>query len=247
MPGLRREELAQLAGVSVDYYVRLEQGRAANPSDAVIDAIARALRLDEPECGHLHDLARPTRQGRRPRRRPERIRPELKRLLDVVEGAPAYMLGRRMDVLAWNDLAAALLTDFAARSPGGRNMVRLAFLDPDIRALYLDWERVARDSVGYLRLAAGRYPDDPDLAALVGELSLKSEEFRRWWAAHDVRQKSRGRKRFNHPVVGELTLDYETLTLPTEPDQSLVAFTAKPGSPSETSLKLLAAWAASAA
>jgi transcriptional regulator with XRE-family HTH domain len=180
VPGLRREELAALAGVSVDYYVRLEQGRDVHPSTGVLDAIARALQLDEAEREHLHRLAR--RRPARPRKpSPERVRPGVRQVLDALSDAPAFVLGRRMDVLAWNALAAALICDFGRLEPADRNMVRLTFLDESARELYPDFDRVAFETVGYLRLAAGRYPDDPLLAALVGELAVKSETFRKLW------------------------------------------------------------------
>jgi transcriptional regulator with XRE-family HTH domain len=246
VPGLRREELAQLAGVSVDYYVRLEQGRAQHPSAEVLDAIARALQLEDVERAHLHEIAAPA-PARRRAPAPERVRPGVQRLLERFDSVPAFVLGRRMDLLAWNRLAAALIGDPGRLPPGRRNMAWLTFLDPATRSLYADWERVARETVGYLRQCAGRHPDDPELATLVGELSLKSEPFARWWGGHLVREKTHGTKRMVHPVVGELSLDYETLMLAGEPDQALIAYTPEPGSPSETALQLLAAWAAPAA
>lgn len=244
VPGLRREEVAQLAGVSVDYYVRLEQGRAAHPSEAVLDAIARALRLDEVESAHLHQLARPAPS---PKRQParERVRPGLQRLLERLDGVPAFVLGRRMDVLAWNRLGASLHADFDGMLPRERNMARLLFLDPAAVDHYPEWESVARDTVGILRRLAGRHPDDRALAELIGELSMHSERFRRWWASGVVRAKTHGRKRIRHPIVGELGLQYETLELPDAADQVLVTYTAEAGSASETSLALLASWAAS--
>lgn len=238
VPGLRREELAQLAGVSADYYVRLEQGRGGHPSDGVLDAIGRALSLDDAERAHLYDLARPARPRRRPPR-PERVRPELRLLLDALDRVPAFVLGRRMDVLAWNRLAAALVVDFGALPPGQRNTARLVFLDEGMRSTHPEWEEAARETVAHLRLLAGRHPDDPDLAELIGELSMKSEEFRRWWARHDVREKTHGRKRMRHPIVGPLTLFYETLALRGDPDQVLVTYVAEPRSESEMALRLL--------
>jgi transcriptional regulator with XRE-family HTH domain len=238
VPGLRREELAQLAGVSADYYVRLEQGRGGHPSDGVLEAIARALNLDDAERAHLYDLARPRRPRRRPAR-PERVRPELQHLLDSMEHVPAFVLGRRMDVLGWNRLAASLVVDFGSLPPEQRNTARLVFLDEGMRSHYPDWEEAARDAVAHLRLLAGRHPDDPALAELIGELSMKSEEFRRWWARHDVREKTHGRKHMEHPIVGRLTLFYETLALRGDPDQVLVTYVAEPGSESETALRLL--------
>ncbi|CAL9627545.1 hypothetical protein SUDANB95_05968 [Actinosynnema sp. ALI-1.44] len=241
VPGLRREELALLAGVSVDYYMRLEQGRTPSVSDAVLDAVARVLRLDETERAHLRNLVRP----RTPRKHvPQRIRPGLRRLLDMMEGTPAFVLGRRTDVLAWNALADALY-NFGELSPDMFNAARHAFLDPDARRFYRDWPTIAADTVAVLRMDAGRHPDDPRLAALVGELSMKDETFRTLWAQHAVLEKTHGSKLFRHPVVGDLDLDYEMLALPGDPDVNLAVYTAKEGSPSAERLRLLASWAAS--
>ncbi|GAA0421113.1 helix-turn-helix transcriptional regulator [Streptomyces luteireticuli] len=247
VPGLRREELAQVAGVSVAYYTRLEQGRGQNVSDAVLDAIAGALRLTEAERSHLVKLARPAARSGRGAARPQRVRPAVRNLLDTMDNVPAYVLGRRMDILAWNPLAAALLGDFAAVPAARRNMAWMIFLDPASRELYAEWDRKAADIVALLRTHAGSYPDDPALASLIGELSMKSEEFRRLWAAHDVRDKCYGVKKFHHPVVGGLTLNCETLLLPQDPDQSVVTYHAEPGSPSAESLRLLASWSLDAA
>jgi transcriptional regulator with XRE-family HTH domain len=238
VPGLRREELAMLAGVSVDYYVRLEQGRAGHPSEAVLDAIARALRLDDAERAHVSDLSRPVRRRRTPP--PERVRPELRRLVDGLHEMPALVMGRRMDVLAWNALAAALLADWGAIPREQRNTARHFFLDDGARELYVDWDESARATVAWLRMAAGRHPDDARLAELIGELSMKCEAFRRLWPRHDVREKTHGTKRFRHPIVGPLTLAYESLALRGDGDQTLVVYTAEPASESETALRLLA-------
>jgi transcriptional regulator with XRE-family HTH domain len=242
VPGLRREELATLAGVSADYYVRLEQGRERHPSEQVLDALARALRLDDDATAHLHELARPAPRRRRAAGRPERIRPELMRLMEAWSHTPAFVIGRRMDVLAANSLAAALHGGFTK----GHNLVRLVFLDPAAREVYPDWEEVARDTVAVLRASVGPDLDDPQLTELVGELSLKSEEFRRLWARHDVREKTHGVKRYTHPLVGELTLQYESFALPASPGQLLVVYHAEPGSPSEQALALLSSVAAGA-
>ncbi|MFI9723239.1 helix-turn-helix domain-containing protein [Streptomyces sp. NPDC052396] len=241
VPGLRREELAQLAGVSVAYYTRLEQGRGRNVSDAVLDAIAEALRLTPAERSHLHRLARPAArpEGGAPARR---LRPAVRDLIDTMENVPAYVVGRRLDILGWNRMAGALLGDFGALPPERRNMARLVFLDPAMRELFLDWERKAADVVALLRRQAGCYPDDPALASLVGELSVKSGEFGTLWAAHDVRDKCFGVKRLRHSVVGPLTLACETLVLPADRDQHLVTYHAEPGSASAESLRLLASW-----
>ncbi|MGA5822325.1 helix-turn-helix domain-containing protein [Kitasatospora sp. NPDC094028] len=245
VPGLRREELAQLAGVSTAYYTRLEQGHGENVSAAVLDAIARVLRLSPAEREHLLRLTKPVhRRSGRASARPQRVRPAFQQLLDAMEGVPAYVLGRRMDIIAWNRLGAALLGDFGALPPERRNGAWLVFLDPAARDLYVDWEGKATDIVGTLRLDAGRDPDDPRLASLIGELSLKSADFRRLWAAHGIQDKGHGTKRLHHPVVGPLNLQYETLSPPGDADQVLVAYHAEPGSASAESLRLLASWAA---
>ncbi|WP_406387307.1 helix-turn-helix domain-containing protein [Streptomyces sp. NBC_00887] len=239
VPGLRREEVALLAGVSVDYYVRLERGRNVNVSQTVLDSVARALRLDETERGHLFDLARPARARRRPET-PQRVRQGLHRLLDTLADSPALVIGHRMDVLAANRLARALYTDFDALPHRERNLVRYLFLDPAARELYLDWPSAARGTVAGLRLYAGRHPNDLRLEELVGELSLCDPDFRRWWADHDVLRRSHGTKRYHHPVVGDLTLDYEALTPTDDPDQLLGLYTAEPNSPSARALATLA-------
>jgi transcriptional regulator with XRE-family HTH domain len=241
VPGLRREEVAQLAGVSVDYYVRLERGRGLHVSEAVLDAVARALRLNEDERGHLFAVARPTRGRSRPLPA-QRVRQGLYRILDTLTEVPALVIGRRTDVLAANRLARALYTDFEALPHRERNMSRFIFLDPAARALYPDWEGVARSGVATLHLYAGRHPDDPRLAELIGELSLRDEDFRRWWAEHDVLRRTYGAKHLHHPVVGDLVLDYEALAVTGDPDQTLGIYTAEPGSPSHEALRLLASW-----
>lgn len=240
--GLRREEVAQLAGVSVDYYVRLEQGRGGSASDAVLDAVARVLGLDEVEAAHLRSLTRPPRTAAGPRGR-QQVREGTRLLLDLMPGVPAFVLGRRMDVLAWNALGDAV-HGFSARPLGEANAARQAFLDPAAREFYPQWEAVAAETVAYLRLDAGRYPEDARLAALVGELSVRSEEFRRLWADHQVKQKTHGVKLIRHPLVGELDFGYETLAVNGSPDQLLVVFTAPPGSPTAQRLALLASWTA---
>ncbi|MFF7470615.1 helix-turn-helix domain-containing protein [Streptomyces sp. NPDC008092] len=245
VPGLRREEVAQLAGVSVDYYIRLEQGRGPSVSDAVLDAIARVLRLDETEHAYLLTVARPHKKGSTARPARPRVRPGVQLLLDGMERTPAFVLGRRMDVLAWNALGDAV-NGFSALAPADRNIPRQVFLDPAAAGFYPDWAAVAAQTVANLRIDAGHHPDDPRMAALVGELSLKSADFRRLWADHEVKECAYGTKRIQHPVAGLLTLPYETLTVPTDPDQTIVAYTPEPGSETAERLALLGSWATTA-
>ncbi|MEV3861061.1 helix-turn-helix transcriptional regulator [Streptomyces sp. NPDC050095] len=248
VPGLRREELAQLAGVSVAYYTRLEQGNGRNVSAEVLDAIARALQLSDAEHAHLTHLAKPQQQRKKHRApRRQQVRPALRQLLDSVEGVPAYVAGARADILAWNRMAAALFGDWGSLPAGERNWARMTFLNPDYRELFIDWESKASDIVSYLRMYAGEHAEDPELSALVGELSVKSEEFRRLWATHDVKQKGHGVKRMRHPLVGELTLAYETLYLPDDDGQFLSLYSAEPDSASADALRLLASWGTDAA
>ncbi|MEU5266778.1 helix-turn-helix transcriptional regulator [Amycolatopsis sp. NPDC021455] len=232
--GLRREELAQLSGISVDYYTRLEQGRAKNVSDAVLDALARALRLTDGEEAYLRNLAGP---GRRGRPGPQRVRPELQLLLDAIQ-APAFVFGRYLDVLAWNALGGAIAFDFEHLEE--RNIAKLSFLGGRGKELYPEWDAVSREVVANLRAEGGRHPGDPEFTRLVDELSRASAEFRALWAEHAVREKAQGWKVMVNPVVGELRLRYETLRLPDDPDQGLVIYHAEPGSGSERALGLLA-------
>ncbi|MEU5087556.1 helix-turn-helix transcriptional regulator [Streptomyces sp. NPDC021356] len=232
--GLRREEVAHLSGVSVDYYVRLEQGRATQPSEQVLDALARVLGLDETERGHLHRLAR---QPRRRAKAPSgRVRPELLRVLDLVADAPALIMDHRLDVLAGNRLGRLL----HGRPIPGLNTARHIFLEEAERGLYADWESCTLDAVGHLRLAAGKHPDDPRLASLIGELAMGSERFRRLWARADVRSRTHGRKAYRHPLVGLLELHQENFALPDETGMELLVLSAAPGSPTEDALRLLA-------
>ncbi|MFV2119593.1 helix-turn-helix domain-containing protein [Streptomyces sp. Act-28] len=249
VPGLRREELALLAGVSVAYYTRLEQGNGQNVSLEVLDAIARALRLNDAERDHLLHLAKPAYKKRKRSRgfRRQTVRPAVLHLLDSLDSVPALVLGQRLDVLAWNRLARALFGDFAALEPDERNMARHVFLSPAARDLYVDWEAKATEVVSALRMYAGCSADDPRLATLVGDLSVRSPEFRSLWAAHTVQEKGHGVKRLRHPLVGELTLSYETLKLADDHDQSLLTYAAEPGSPAAEALRLLANWGVDAA
>ncbi|MCL7429937.1 helix-turn-helix domain-containing protein [Streptomyces sp. NPDC052415] len=247
VPGLRREELAQLAGVSVAYYTRLEQGNGRNVSAEVLDSIARALRLTDAEHAHLTHLAKPKQHKKKPAGRSEQARASLGQLLVSLESVPAYVTGRRTDILAWNPMAAAVFGDWAELPAQERNWARLVFLRPEYRELFVEWDQKASDIVSYLRMDAGCHPDDPRLSSLVGELSVKSEEFRLLWATHDVREKSYGIKRLRHPLVGELTLNFETFTLTDGSEQSLITYHSEPGSPSAEALRLLASWGADAA
>jgi transcriptional regulator with XRE-family HTH domain len=246
VPGLRREEVAMLAGVSVDYYTRLERGNASGVSETVLEALARALQLDEAERAHLFDLARAqhTTAGRRRRRSAQQVRPGVQRMLDAMTGAPAYVRNGRMDILAANRLGYALYSEMYANPRRPVNSARFAFLDPRATTFFVDWETVADDSVAILRSEAGRNPYDRDLSDLVGELSTQSEEFRVRWAKHDVRYHDTGVKRVRHPVVGNLELTYETMTLAADSELTMFAFTAEPGSKSEEALNLLASWTA---
>ncbi|MGW0509779.1 helix-turn-helix domain-containing protein [Streptomyces olivaceoviridis] len=247
VPGLRREELAQLAGVSVAYYTRLEQGNGRNVSAEVLGSIARALRLTDVEHAHLTHLAKPKAHKKKPAARQQQVRGALRQLLDTMEGVPAYVVGRRSEILAWNRMAVALFGDWGELPPGERNWARLVFLRPAYRELFVDWEQKAIDIVCALRMDAGCDPDDARLSVLVGELSVKSEEFRRLWATHDVKEKSHGVKQLHHPLVGDLALNFESFRLTDGSEQSLVTYHADPGSPSADSLRLLASWGADAA
>jgi transcriptional regulator with XRE-family HTH domain len=240
--GLRREEVAQLAGVSVDYYVRLEQGRAGNVSEAVIDGVARALRLPQQEREHLIRLARPVR-GARAAAPPQRVRPELRHLLEAMTDAAAYVVGRRTDVLANNRLGAALITDFGSLAPRHRNFARRFFSDEAAAVqLWLDWPSKASDLVAFLHVDAGRHPDDPALAELVRDLSMGSETFRRLWADHPVRDKTHAHVPVYHPVVGAMDLTYVAVRPTDDPDQTLITYSAAPNTPAAASLRLLGSW-----
>ncbi|KOT95009.1 XRE family transcriptional regulator [Streptomyces sp. NRRL F-5755] len=240
--GLRREEVAQLAAISTDYYTRLEQGRM-QASASVLEVLARVLHLDDDQRAYLYELA--GKDHARPRRRArQRVQPQLRRLLDDLGSTPAMVLGRRVDILAWNTLAAALVTDFAAIPEKRRNYARILFTDPAMKRLYADWETVARTCVAQLRMEAAKYPTDPGLTELVGELSVQDRQFRQWWGEHRVATRNVGTKTLRHPVVGDLTLDWDTLTASTDPDQQLVIWTAEAGSPSHDALRVLASWAA---
>jgi transcriptional regulator with XRE-family HTH domain len=246
--GLRREEVALLAGVSIDYYVRLERGRAPGASESVLEGIARALHLDEAERAHLFDLARAAgapAAARAPRRpAAQQVRPSVRRILDSMTTTPAYVRNARLDILAANRLAAALFAPILTGPAQPANTARFLFLDPAAPAFYPDWERQAQDVVAMLRTEAGHTPHDKALSNLIGELSTRSEHFRTWWAAHNVRFHRTGTKRFHHPVVGDLTLTFEALDLAADSGLRISAYSAEPGTPSDDALKLLATWAA---
>ncbi|QJS99137.1 helix-turn-helix transcriptional regulator [Streptomyces asoensis] len=246
VPGLRREELAQLAGVSVAYYTRLEQGNGRHVSAEVLDAIARALRLSDAEHAHLTHLAKPKQQKKKPAGRAQQVRGPLRTLLDTMDGVPAILVGRRSDILVWNRMAAAVFGDWAELPAREQNWARLVFLRPEYRDLFVHWEHKASDVVSQLRMDAGSHPDDPRLSALVGELSVKSEEFRRLWATHDVKEKCHGTQRLHHPLVGELDLRLESFHQADAREQMLVTYHAEPNSPSAEALRLLASWGADA-
>ncbi|MER7248704.1 helix-turn-helix transcriptional regulator [Kribbella sp. NPDC000426] len=250
--GMRREEVALLAGISVEYYTRLERGSVGSVSDSVLDGLVHALQLDEAERDHLYRLVRAagTPAGHVPRRTPakKRVRPTVQRIVDQMP-MPAYLRNSRFDILAANDLGRALYSPLydqaAAHTPGQPpNSARFCYLDPAATEFFVDYDKVANDCVAYLRAEAGRDPYDKDLSDLVGELSTRSDEFRRRWAAHDVRYHRTGRKRFHHPLVGDLELDYEAFELAGDPGQRINVYTAPPDSASEEALNLLASWTA---
>jgi transcriptional regulator with XRE-family HTH domain len=246
VPGLRREEVSLLAGVSVDYYTRLERGNMNGVSEIVLEALARALQLDEAERAHLFDLARAAGPMARTRRRsaPKQVRPSVRRILDAMTDAPALVQNGRLDILAANRLGRALYSELYLDPTRPVNHARFTFLDPRAHDFYPDWDRAANDGVALLRAEAGRYPYDRGLTDLVGELSTRSEEFRVLWAAHNVRFHQTGAKRFHHPVVGDLSLTFEMLELTADPGLNLLAYSAEPASRSEEALNLLGSWAA---
>ncbi|MGI5159391.1 helix-turn-helix transcriptional regulator [Microbispora sp. CA-102843] len=251
VPGLRRSEVAALADMSVEYYAKLERGNLAGVSPSVLEALARALRLDDAERAHLLNLAQAadgTDALTRPRRRRTtdqwKPHPSLQWTLDAITAGPAFVRNGRMDILAANQLARAFFSDVYATPGNQANLARFNFLDPASRRFYPDWDQAADIAVAILRTEAGRNPHDKDLHDLVGELSTRSDEFRTRWGAHNVRNHGTGTKRFHHQAVGDLTLAYEGLEMAAEPGLTLTIYTAEPGSPSEEGLRLLASWAA---
>ncbi|HEY9308029.1 MAG TPA: helix-turn-helix transcriptional regulator [Microbacterium sp.] len=246
--GLRREEVAMLAGVSVDYYVRLERGNLAGASEGVLDAVARTLQLDEAERQYLFDLARAAGPARRPARRAaSTVRPAVMQVLDAITEAPAWVRNGRHDIIAANLLARALYSPVFDDPRRPVNTTRFAYLNPAAREFWRDYDQITHDSAAMLRMEAGRNPHDPDLIRLVGELSTQSELFRERWASRDVKFHRSGLKRLHHPVVGDLDLNYESMDLPSEPGLVLNVYTAPMNSSSADALKLLASWAATQA
>lgn len=246
--GLRREEVALLAGVSVDYYTRLERGDLKGVSDSVLDAIASALHLDEPERAHLINLAQAansTQRVRRGRRQAQDgVRPTIQRVLDAMTGAPAYVRNGRRDILAANRLGYALYSELYLDPARPVNVARFVFLNPRARSFFVDWSTAANDMVAALRAEAGQNPYDRELSDLVGELSTRSEEFATRWAAQNVRFHRSGIKEIHHPIVGDLHLTFEAMDLPADPGLSLIVYSAEAGSGSDDALKLLASWTA---
>ena len=246
VPGLRREEVAVLAGVSVDYYTRLERGNMSGVSESVLEALARALQLDEAERAHLFDLARAAGTTLKTRRRPtkQRVRPSVQHILDAITGAPALVQNGRLDILAVNPLGRALFSELYRDPVRPVNHARFVFLNPRAHDFYGEWERVANDTVAILRSEAGRDPYDRGLSDLVGELSTQSETFRARWAAHNVRIHKTGVKQVHHPVVGDLSLTFEMMELRADSGLTILMYTAEPGSRSQEALHLLASWTA---
>ena len=247
VPGLRREEVAMLASISVDYYAKMERGDLRGVAPEILDAVARALLLDEAETDHLHDLARaadPRPPARRAPRADQTVRPSLQRFLDAVTGAPVWVRDRRMTMIAANALGRALYRPVLDDADGRGNTARFMFLSPAARNFFPDWERSADDIVATMRTYAGQHPRDRRLTDLVGELATRSDAFRARWGAHDVRHHRTGVKRIHHPDVGDLELVYEAMDLPANPDWFMFAYTAEPGSPTADRLRLLASLAA---
>jgi len=249
VPGLRREEVAVLAGVSTEWYIRLEKGHISGVSDDVLDAVARALRLDEAERLHLFNLAQAAKPSRTPRRRTQpTVRPSVLRILESMASTPAFVRNGRLDVLAINPLGRALYSPMFDDPTRPANLARFAFLDPRAGEFYPDWDDVANSTVALLRTEAGRDPYNRELTDLIGELATRSEQFRTRWGAHNVRLHQAGTKHFQHPVVGLVDVAFDAMGLPTKDDWglTLTAYTAEPGSASEDALKLLASWVATA-
>ena len=249
VPGLRREEVALVAGISVEYYTRLERGNARGVSEAVLEGVSRALQLDAAEHAHLYDLVRAANEGNHPQRRrgaakPQKVRPGVQQLLDAMHDVPAFVQNGRLDILATNRLGHAVFSEMYVQPQRPANFGRFVFLDDRAHAFYRDWDDAAQQTVALLRSEAGRAPHDRALSDLVGELSTRSDAFRTLWASHDVREHRTGIKRITHPTVGDLDLDYEAMELSSARELLLVAYTAEPGTASHDALRLLASWTA---
>jgi transcriptional regulator with XRE-family HTH domain len=248
VPGLRREEVAMLAGVSTDYYAQLERGNLAGVSDSVLDAIARALQLDEAEHAHLHDLAHAANTTPHTRRRAtpkQPLRPVVQRILDGITAMPAIVMNVRLDLLSANRLGYALYSPVYDDDPARPvNLARFTFLSPHATGLYPDWDLAADTTVAMLRTEAGRHPYDRELSDLIGELSTRSDTFRNRWAAHNVLLHRSGTKRFHHPVIGDVSFAYEVMELSADTGLTLTAYSPEPNSASQDALSLLASWAA---
>jgi transcriptional regulator with XRE-family HTH domain len=245
VPGLRREEVALLAGMSVEYYTRVERGSLAGVSDSVLEAISRALKLNEAEREHLFNLARAAGPASRTRRQPAQgIHPSVQRILDGMIAIPAFVRNGRLDIVAINDLCRALYSEAFEDPIRPVNFARFAFLNRRSESLYPDWSLATDTAVAMLHTEAGRNPFDKGLTDLIGELSTRSEEFRKRWAQHNVRLHQSGIKTFRHPAVGDLEVHYDALELPAAPGLTMMTYSAEPGSPSEDRLRLLASWAA---
>jgi hypothetical protein len=249
VPGLRREEVALLAGMSAEYYVRLERGNATGVSEAVIEGISRALRLDDAERTHLYDLVRAANQGAHPPRRrgrakAQQVRPGVQQLLDAMDTVPAFVQNGRLDIIAINRLGQTVFSEMYVQPQRPANFGRFVFLDPRAQGFYRDWDDAAQQTVALLRVEAGRTPHDRALSDLVGELSTRSDPFRTLWASHDVREHRTGVKLIHHPVVGDLDLSYEGMNLTNDRGLLFLAYTAEVGSPSHNALALLNSWSA---
>jgi transcriptional regulator with XRE-family HTH domain len=246
VPGLRREEVAMLAGVSADYYTQVERGNVNGVSDSVLEALVRALKLDDAERSHLFNLVRARRTASPTRRRPPKrgVRLSVQQVLDAMTSAPAYVRNEYGDLVATNTLGRALYSQLFDRPDGSPNVARFVFLDSRATTFFVDWDEVADQIVAAIHAQAGRDPYDRRLTDLIGELSTRSEIFRVRWAAQNVRHHNTGLKRFHHPVVGQLELNYDALPLPADPGLTLVTYTSQAGSRSEETLRLLGSWAA---
>jgi len=239
-PGLRRSEVADLAGISVDYYVRLEQGRSVHPSPSVLNGLARALRLTADERDYLYRLVSGTLPTASPAAETGEISRHTRNLLDAMGIMPGFVINRRMDIVAWNTQTAALFGELVTNPAPRCNLLWHLFCEPSAHTLYVEWEKAARQGVARLRACAARHPDAADIVSIVRDLSARSAQFRTWWEQHDVEDCSNGVKMFDHPVAGRLTLDWEVMALPGGQDHYLVTYSAQPGSAAETALTLMA-------